>query len=152
LPLAKLWPAIVIVFVASAITGFLFHGLLLSPDYKLLVERGIYGGPTLLQTRWPLMLLAYAVFAMGSVWMYARGREEKPATGQGLRFGLAMWLLYPATIYLILYTVQQIPAELLAKQLGVELVDKLILGMLIAFLVERTSARQRARLSGDGRR
>ena len=147
MPLSKLWPAIVIVFVTSAITGFLFHGLLLSPDYKLLVDRGIYGGPALLQTRWPMMVLAYAAFAIGAVWMYARGREDKPVVGQGLRFGFAMWLLYPATIYLILYTVQQIPAALLVKQLGAELIDKLLLGLLIAFVIERTSARRRARLS-----
>ncbi len=133
----KLWPAMLAVFAVSFLTGFLFQGVLLSPDYRALAEQGIYGGQALFMTRWPMMLAAYLAFGIGSVWIYARGVEDKPALQQGLRFGVAMWLLYPVTSYLIQFSVQRIPPALLAKQLAVELVDKLLLGCLIAVLVAK---------------
>lgn len=141
MPIQKLIPAMLAVFVAAFATGFLFHGLILAPDYQLLTARGIYGGPELFQVRWICMVAAYAAFAAASVWIYSRNVEPKPWLPQGVRFGLAVWLLYPVTSFLIQFTVQRIPKSVMLKQVGLELIDKVLLGCLVAFLVSKVAAK-----------
>lgn len=141
MPIQKLFPAMVAVFLASFATGFLFHGVLLAPDYQLLTARGIYGGPELFQVRWICMVAAYAAFGAGTVWLYSRGAEPAPWLPQGVRFGLAVWLLYPVTSFLIQFTVQRIPKTVMLKQVGLELIDKVLLGCLTAFLVSKAASK-----------
>ena len=141
MPIQRLIPAMLAVFVASFATGFLFHGVLLAPDYQLLTARGIYGGPELFQVRWICMVAAYAAFGVAMVWIYSRNAEPKPWLPQGVRFGVAVWLLYPVTSFLIQFTVQRIPKSVMLKQVGLELVDKVLLGCLTAFLVSKVASK-----------
>lgn len=52
--------------------------------------------------------------------------------GQGLRFGLLVWLLWAVPIFLIDYATMPIPLGLTGAQIGLELIDMLILGLAAA--------------------
>jgi hypothetical protein len=54
--------------------------------------------------------------------------------GQGLRFGIVLWLILSVPWFFITYAVQPIPALLLAKQIIMEAVDKILIGVIIAAL------------------
>jgi hypothetical protein len=67
-------------------------------------------------------------------WIYARGVENKPWLGQGLRFGLAISLLMTAPIYLIYYCVQPLPESLVIRQIAYDTILLLVVGAVLAFL------------------
>ena len=80
------------------------------------------------------MLLAHAILAGGFVWIYARGVENKPWLGQGLRFGLAVACIAVIPTYLIYYVVLPTPGSVACKQIVFDTVLTLILGAVVAFL------------------
>ncbi|MGH9967390.1 MAG: hypothetical protein ACREBG_06100 [Pyrinomonadaceae bacterium] len=126
----KLVLTIIVVFVVAYLAGFLIHAILLRPDYMAVKE--LYrpeGGEMML---W--IILAYLSFAVGSVLVYAKGVENKPWLGQGVRFGLLMWLVLAVPSFFIAYAVQPVPMTLMVKQVLFEGVDKILLGIITAAL------------------
>jgi hypothetical protein len=126
----KLVPTIIVVFIAANLFGFLIHAVLLKRDY--LPIAGYYrqrGDEKML-----FISLAYLSFAIGSVWVYAKGVENKSWLGQGIRFGIAMWLVLAVPSFLIAYAVQPVPGMLVLKQVLFEGADKILLGILTAAL------------------
>ena len=121
----------VVLFVAWMAGSFVVHELLLHADYAQL--------PTLFrpeedaQRHMPLMLLAHVIMAGAFVWIYARGTENKPWLGQGLRYGLAAALLV-VPIYVIYYVVQPMPGDLAVKQVVFDGIVILVLGAIVAWL------------------
>jgi hypothetical protein len=128
----RFWISALVLFVASMATDFLLHGLLLQGDYAKL--------PNLMRTQadsqqyFPLMLLAHAFIALTFVWIYQRGREEKPWFGQGLRFGIAIAFLTVVPTYLIYYEVQPLPGMLVCKQIAFDLVRTAGLGVVVGWM------------------
>ena len=115
-----------VVFVLVFVLGFLIHGVLLSDQYEGL--EGMVRPEEEAMGYLPFIVLADIIFAFAFVWIYARGREDKPWLGQGLRFGLLVWLIWAVPIFLIDYATMPVPAGLIGMQIGLELVDMLILG------------------------
>jgi hypothetical protein len=90
---------VVVVFIVANLAGFLIHAHLLAPDYMAVAN--LYrpmGEEKLL-----FINLAYLAFAIGSVWVYAKGVEDKAWLGQGIRFGIAMWLVLAVPSFFIAY-------------------------------------------------
>ena len=81
-----------------------------------------------------LMIIAHVLLAGAFTWIYARGVENKPWLGQGLRFGLAVALLTAVPYYLIYFTVQPMPSSLTVKQIVFDTIVTLILGAAVAFM------------------
>jgi hypothetical protein len=79
------------------------------------------------------MILAHVLMAGAFTWIYVRGVENKPWLGQGLRYGLAVAVLF-VPIYMIYYVVQPTPGELAAKQIVLDTILTLVLGAVVAFL------------------
>ena len=125
--------AIIVIFILSVAFGTLIHAFLLKADYEQVAH--LYR--TAADTRFFVIFAGYLVFAIGSVWLYSKGVEDKPWLGQGLRFGFAIWLVTSVTGFLIEYATQPIGETLLYKQLGYELINKLILGAVTAAIVRR---------------
>lgn len=123
--------SVVAVFALSMGLGFVVHGLLLGPEYGALSN--LFRSETEAQAYFPFMLLAHALMAVALVWIYRRGREEKPFFAQGLRFGLAVGLLL-LPLYLIYFVVQPTPADLAARQIAFEGIALLVKGVVIAWL------------------
>jgi len=111
--------------------GFIVHGVLLHDDY---VATGIMRPEDQQQGMMGLMVLAHVMLAGAFTWIYARGVENKPWLGQGLRFGLAVAFLAVIPLYLIYYVVQPLPSSLVCKQIVFDTVCTLILGAVVAFL------------------
>ena len=126
----KLVLTIIVVFVVANITGFLIHAMLLAPDYMAVKEHYRPEG----QEKMIWICLAYLAFAIGSVIVYAKGVEAKPWLGQGIRFGILMWLVLTVPSFFIAYAVQPVPTMLMVKQVLFEGIDKIVLGVITAAL------------------
>jgi hypothetical protein len=126
----KLVLTIIVIFVVANITGFLIHALLLGPDYMVIKEHYRPQG----QEKMIFICLAYLAFAIGSVIVYAKGVEAKPWLGQGIRFGILMWLVLAVPSFFIAYAVQPVPMMLMVKQVLFEGIDKILLGVITAAL------------------
>jgi hypothetical protein len=110
--------------------GFVIHGLLLEDDYAATALLRPEADANKLMH---LMALAYILRAGAFVWIYARGVENKPWLGQGLRFGLAVAVLF-VPIFIIYYVVQPTPGTLAVKQVTYEVILTLVLGSAVAFI------------------
>ena len=120
-----------VMFVLYLAFGFIVHGILLHDDY---LATGIMRPEEQQQGMMGLMILAHVMLAGAFTWIYARGVENKPWLGQGLRFGLAVAFLAVIPLYLIYYVVQPLPSSLVCKQIVFDTVCTLILGAVVAVL------------------
>ena len=126
----KLVLTIIVVFAVAYMAGFFIHVVLLGPDYMAVKEHYRPEG----QEKMLWICLAYVSFAVGSVLVYAKGVENKPWLGQGIRFGILMWLVLAVPSFFIAYAVQPVPTILMVKQVLFEGVDKIVLGIITAVL------------------
>ncbi|MGZ5112195.1 MAG: DUF1761 family protein [Usitatibacter sp.] len=123
--------SVVVMFVASMITGFVVHGLLLQGDYAKLVPN-LFRSPQDSESHFAYMLLAHVFLAVGFTWMYRAGRDNRPWLGQGARFGLAVAVLSVIPTYLIYFAVQPMPSDLVAMQIVFDTIAVVILGVVAA--------------------
>jgi hypothetical protein len=121
-----------VMFIAYMAGGFIVHAVLLHEDYL--------GLPNLFRSDeesapyFYLMIIAHVTMAGAFTWIYARGVENRPWLGQGLRFGLAVALLCTVPLYMIYYVVQPMPGMLTVKQIAFDTIMTLALGAIVAFL------------------
>ena len=119
-----------VIFVLAMGTDFLIHGLALQGDYAQLPN--IMRTPADSQRYFLWMIVAHLMMSGAFVWIFEQGRTSRPWLGQGLRFGLAMALLFAVPTFLIYYVVQPMPAMLVIKQCVFDTVRLLILGVVVA--------------------
>jgi apolipoprotein N-acyltransferase len=126
----KFLAAFALVLVASTVLNFVIHGVLLKPLYQqsaqLMRDEADSGAHAM------FLLVGFVFFSLGFVWIYARGVEAKPWVGQGLRYGVAVWLIAAVSRYSIYYAIQPWPAHVVLMQIGYELVTTLALGLGVA--------------------
>ena len=127
----KFFIAWLVLFVVYMACGFVVHGMLLRDDYA---ATGLMRPEEQQQEYFAWMLIAHVMMAGAFTWIYARGVENRPWLGQGLRFGLAVAFLAVIPLYLIYYTVQPLPSDLVVKQIVFDTVCTLLLGVVVAFL------------------
>ena len=118
-------------FVTAFVLGFLFHGVLLFRDYDAL--KAVYRGPELKPSLFALLILAQLIMAFAMAAIYRFGRQDKPFLGQGARFGLLIACASVIPCYLIGYVVTNIPAALAAKQIVLETVTVVAMGLVVAW-------------------
>lgn len=128
---------------------FVVHAVLLNADYSLLPN--LYRPQAEASAMMHLMLLAHVLMAGAFVWIYQRGREEKPWLGQGMRFGVAVALMTAIPAYTTYYVVQPLPGMMVIKQIVFESVLLIILGSVTAFM-SRNSHRVASAARSDSRR
>lgn len=124
--------SVVVVFVMLMAFGFSVHGLLLAQDYARLPS--LFRSPEDQQTHFPFMLLAHALTAFAFVWVYLKGREDKPPLVQGLRYGLAIAVLTVVAKFLIYHAVQPMPGVVVAKQIVFDTFAMVVIGIVVAHL------------------
>lgn len=127
----KFLVAWLVVFVIMMLGGIVIHGMLLGDEYA---ATGLMRPEAEQQGFMAWMLLAHVLMAGAFTWIYARGVENKPWLGQGLRFGLALALFCTVPIYLIYYCVQPVPEMLVIRQIAYDLILMLVVGAVVAFL------------------
>jgi hypothetical protein len=128
----KFFIAWIVMFIAYMASGFIVHHALLGKDYMALSN--LFRSEEDAQPIFYLMIVAHVLMAGAFTWIYARGVENKPWLGQGLRFGVAVALLCVVPIYMIYYVVQPLPGMLAVKQMVFDTIMTLILGSVVAFL------------------
>ena len=125
-------------FVAWMAGSFVVHGTVLAADYAKLGS--LFRPPAQAQQYFPFMLLAHVIVAGAFTWIYARGVQNKPWVGQGLRFGVAVALLTAIPTYLIYYAVQPMPGAMVVQQIVYDGVLIVLLGLLVAWLYRERAA------------
>lgn len=93
----KFLTAVVVVFVMTAVLSFLIHGVLLQRLYQATPQ--LLRGPADFNAHALFLLASFFVFALGFVWIYAYGVEAKPWVAQGIRYGIAVWLIVSVSRY-----------------------------------------------------
>ena len=126
----KFLVAWLLLFVLYMAGGMLIHGVILGDDY---MATDLMRSEAEAQKLMHWMILAHVLMAGAFTWIYVRGVENKPWLGQGLRYGLAVAILF-VPIYMIYYVVQPTPGELAAKQIVLDTILTLVLGAVVAFL------------------
>lgn len=124
--------SIVVVFIVWMGLDFLIHGNLLHYDYSQLPN--LYRPEQDSQNYFPYLLFAHLLMAIGFVWIYVKGKEDKPFFAQGIRYGIAVALLTTIPMCLIYYAVLPLPFEMVCKQIVFSTVEVLILGIVVAWL------------------
>src|SRR5438309_281555 len=122
--------AFVAVFVWVSLANFVIHGVLLQPQY--LQNAQLMRAPADSQSHAPFLMLAFFFFSLGFVWIYAQGVNSRPWLGQGIRYGVAVWVITSVAEYTVYYAIQPWPANVVLMQIGYELLMNLIAGIIVA--------------------
>lgn len=89
----------------------------------------------------PWMIGAHVVAAGAVAWIYGRGvSTAMPWMGQSMRFGLGLVALMVPS-YMIYYSIQPIPMDLVFKQMAGEGVVLMVLGLATGFVYNMTQKR-----------
>ncbi len=83
----------VVIFVVWMAGSFAVHGVWLRDMYAQLPGNLYRTEGDTQQAYFPYMLAAHVIMAGAFVWIYQRGRENKPWLAQGVRYGIAIALL-----------------------------------------------------------
>lgn len=130
--------AVVVMFIAWLLEGFVVHGWLLGPEYMKLAN--LYRPENDQAAYFPFMLLAHLVMAFAFVWVYVKGKEARPFLPQGLRYGLMVSLLATTPTFLIYYTVQPLPGNLVVMQIVLDTIGSMVMGVIVAWLYREPAA------------
>jgi hypothetical protein len=127
-------------FFVSNVLAVAFFGFVMGSEYEPF--RG-----TLLRSMetpdWRALLLPirHLAFVSGFVWIYARIARPGAWGWQGLRFGLIAWLMSEVPQWLLWYSEQPWPGDLIAKQVVLQLVTVLAVSLVVAAMYRPTPAR-----------
>jgi hypothetical protein len=123
-----------VAFLVSQLLEIVIHGFVLAADYAPFygtLLRPMTGSPG-----WQGLLLpvAHLSFVIALVWVYERIMDDGPRIQQGLRIGLIGYAMGELPLWLLWYAEQPWPGQVVIKQLVLELVASLVLGVTIAGL------------------
>jgi len=127
----KFFISFVVIFVLSMVFGFVNHAWTLAEEYQ---ATGLFRPDAEAEAYFMWMLFAHLLMSFAFVWIYQRGREDKPWVSQGIRFGIIIALLMAAPIYLIYYAVQPMPGLLVFRQIAYDTVGLVVMGLAVAFI------------------
>ena len=127
----KFWTSTLAAFVTSVALSFLVHGVILASDYAAL--QGVYRPPTFEASRFLLLLAAQLLMAGCMAALYRFGVENRPYLGQGVRFGLLAAGVSVIPLTLISYAVSRITLSLTIKQVILEALVVIAMGVVIAW-------------------
>ena len=120
-------------FLVAQVAAVVIHGVILSADYEpfegTLLRASGGGTPPWQRLFLPVVHLAVIV---PLVWVYGRLRLEGSTLGRGVKLGLLGWTIGQLPVWLLWYAQQPWPGDLVVKQLGLELVASLAIGLTIA--------------------
>jgi hypothetical protein len=126
--------AIIAAFVLQNGGMYLIHQVWLKTDYELTAS--IWRDPADMNHRLWAIFVANLIFAIALVLIYIRGVENKPWVGQGIRFGILLALV--STVYGSIsgWVVLPLPHQLPLKWMIGEGILCILLGMLVAAILQ----------------
>ena len=136
----KLIGAIVAAFVILFVAGFLVHGMWLGTTYRQMRDAGFSFRPedTMRLKLWGVWV-SDALYSILFVWIYAKGRDEKPWMAQGIRYGILMtfFTVVPSTIND--YVVYNLPHTLVLHWMIAGLFTLVLMGLAAATILKKSS-------------
>lgn len=132
-------------FVVSQVLAGYIHGFILDADY------GPYYG-TLLRSgdeAWQFIFLpvAHLSFIIGLMWVYTHAPMKGSAARQGVFLGILAWMMGQVPVWLIWYAEQPWPDSLIVKQLGLELISSMLIGLTITFTAPQRGTSYQVKMS-----
>jgi hypothetical protein len=133
---------VLVAFVVSQILAVLIHGFVLAADYAPYYGSLLRGGD---EPAWQFIFLpvAHLSFVISLVWVYGRLPLAGGLARRGITLGVFGWAIGQVPLYLLWYAEAPWPDSLVWKQLGLELVASVLIGMTVA-LIARPSANQKS--------
>jgi hypothetical protein len=133
----------VVAFLVAQVAAVLIHGVILRADYEpfegtLLRAAAGTGAPPWQMLFLPVVHLAVIV---PLVWAYGRLRLEGTTLVRGLKLGLLGWTIGQLPVWLLWYAQQPWPGNLVLRQLGLELVASLAIGLTIAAIASSSASK-----------
>jgi len=127
---------VIVGFLVSEVLATVIHGLLLAGDYAPFEGTLLRATPGLKTPPWQMLFLpvAHLSFIAGLVWLYAHLKIGGSILWRGLTLGIFSWLIAQVPLWLLWYAEQPWPGELVVKQLGLELLSSLIIGIVVALV------------------
>jgi len=132
----RFWISGVAMTIATALLGFVVHGLLLADDYNTLVG-SVMRSQEEANGMMHWMLVADVCIGFAMTWIYRQGIGTGATLAQGIRFGIAVAFLTVIPQFLIYWVVTNMPAAIVHKQLLFDSVRMILLGVLVAYLNPR---------------
>jgi hypothetical protein len=126
----KAFGAIVAGFAVQFAGLFVIHGVWLKQDYINTAD--LWRTNDAMMHRMWIMLVADLIFVIGAVCIYARGVENKPWVGQGIRFGILLALVSPISSSLAGYVMLPVSYVLVVKWMISEALLAIVLGLVMA--------------------
>lgn len=128
----RFWISVVVMFLLLTAFGYLVHGVLLTSDYERLSS--LYRTHEGQMRHFAWIPLANLLTAFVFVWVYRRGREDRPPVAQGFRYGLAIAAMVTVPRFLTYYSIQPVPGGLVARQILYDTAMFVVMGIVVAFL------------------
>jgi hypothetical protein len=129
--------AIVAGLILQSATSYLIHQVVLTPDY--MATAATWRDPADITHRMWAILLANLIYVTGAVIIYMRGVENKPWPMQGIRFGILLALVTAVYSSLYSWVILEVPHMLAVKWICMEGIQCLLLGLLIAAILQPSS-------------
>jgi hypothetical protein len=114
----------------------LVHGYVLAADYAPYYGTLLRGGESP-AWQFSFLPLAHAAWVGGLVWIFLHVSFVGSRVAQGLKLGLLGWVVGQVPLWLLWFAEQPWPNSLVGKQLALELVSSLIVGVTIALIARR---------------
>jgi len=134
----RFWVSSIVAAVLFCLLGFVVHETILHNDYAQVPS--LFRAPEEALRRMPIMFVAYLLMGFASTWIYRQGITAGASwLLQGIRFGLSVALVSAVPMYLIYYAVQPLPATLVVKQIVLQTIAIIIVGIVIAWINRRSS-------------
>jgi hypothetical protein len=137
----KLIGAIVAAFVILFMAGFLVHSVLLGTTYRHMRDAGFsFRTEDAMRHKLWGVWVSDALYSILFVWVYARGKEEKPWIGQGIRYGILMTLFTVVPSTLNDYVVYNLPHTLVLHWIIAGLTTLILMGLAAAAILKKPRA------------
>ncbi len=129
----RFWICGIVVGAAALILGMLVHGVLLRADYQAMAV--LYRTQAQANAHAAWILPAYLLLGLAMTWLYRRmPASDGVELARGARFGLAIALVSFVPWHMLAFVAQPLPLSLMLRQVVLDLVAMVLLGMLLAWL------------------
>jgi len=137
----KVIGAMVAAFVILFLAGFVVHDVLLGSTYRQMRDAGFSFRPEdAMRHKFWGICVSNALYSILFVWVYAKGKEEKPWVGQGIRYGILMTLFTVVPSALNDYVVYNLPHTLALHWIIAGLITLILMGLAAAAILKKPRA------------
>ena len=142
---------ILVAFLVANVFATMIHGFILSADYEpfegTLLRTSGTGTPP-----WQMLFLpvVHLSFIASLVWAYTRLRLEGATVARGLKLGALGFAMGQLPVWLLWFAEQPWPGDLVLKQIGLELLSSLAIGVTIALVAGASAVPGRRPLVSAG--